>query len=517
MKKNFVYILSFALLFTTILSFNYFQSLSQHWSSIIDFDLTVIYNSLQIISGQEQDFREHPGYSQFLIYGFFFKILALFDSSIIENVDQLLQAKNINDSIGKLFFIGRFANTIFLLFTIIFFSKICKLFEIKDELILFGAVSLVISKTGIDNLLILRADIIAVTFMLGSIYYILSFIKCEQKLYKLLISSFFLVLSLLAKIQIIILLIFILAIIPFFIKNEYNEKLNQSIILRYFNFYLVFYILIFTSYLILQYFIYSHPRFEDQNYIDVSVFIFFNVVYFIYLFFISLKKKNLIKVIFSILILLLLGVILSLGFLLLLSYFEIFKLSPYILMRLTNPFYYLKVYSPLSVSKIELSFIANFVSTMFNGLIINIKSLLILIVAVSYSLRKDLYSHKKKDFEYKIIFFISIMMILFSFNLRYLVIYDMYYLPFYYLLIIMCLNDFKKPFLILSIVIIFLANNQLFFKKYDHLKLSFKRSSNLNIICTNKETRKFIWWWARGLDENFFKRMCNQEKIKFIN
>lgn len=517
MKKNFIYTISFFLFSLIIIVFNYFQSLSQHWSTVIDFDLTVIYNSLQVISGQDQDFREHPGYSQFIIYGIFFKILALIDGSIIENVDQLLQAKNINVSIGKLFIIARFVNVIFLLLTIMFFSKICKLFEIKNELILFGAVSLAISKTGISSLLILRADIIAVTFMLGTFYYILSFIKLEQKLYKLLMASFFLVLALLAKIQIIILLIFILAIIPFLVKNEYNEKFNQSIIYRYSDVYLVIYSLIFISYLGLQYFIYNHPRFEDQNYIDVFIFIFFNFIYFVYLFFINLNKKNLIKITFSILILLLLGVILSLGFLLLLSYFEILKLSPYILLRLTNPFYYLKVYSPLSVSEIELSFIANFVSFMLSGLRIDIKGILVLIVFISYTLRKDLYNHKKKDFEYKIIFFISIMIILFSFNLRYNITYEMYYLPFYYLLINMCLKDFKKLYLILSITIIFFANNHLFFKTYDHLKSSFQKSSNLNLICTNKETRKFYWWWARGLDENFFKKMCNQEKIRFIN
>ena len=81
--------------------------------------------------------------------------------------------------------------------------------------------------------------------MLGSIYYILSFIKEEQKIYKLLISSFFLVLSLLAKIQIIILLFFILAIIPFLIKNEIDKNFNKEIILKYFNFYLIFYINIY--------------------------------------------------------------------------------------------------------------------------------------------------------------------------------------------------------------------------------------------------------------------------------
>ena len=137
MKRNFNIRHGFILLYVLILSYSYFQSISQHWSSVIDFDLTVIYNSLQLISGLDQDYREHPAYTQFMFYGLSFKILSFFNSNIITSVEQLLTTDSPNDSISSLFLIARFVNSIFLIITIFYFSKICKLFDIKKQLIFF--------------------------------------------------------------------------------------------------------------------------------------------------------------------------------------------------------------------------------------------------------------------------------------------------------------------------------------------------------------------------------------------
>jgi len=513
MKKNFNIRHGFILLYVLILSYSYFQSTSQHWSSVIDFDLTVIYNSLQLISGLDQDYREHPAYTQFMFYGLSFKILSFFNSNIITSVEQLLTTDSPNDSIGSLFLIARFVNSIFLIITIFYFSKICKLFDIKKQLIFFGAVSLAISQSGIENLIILRADIIAIALMMGSIFYILSFIKLEHRPHKILLASIFLVLSLLAKIQIIILLILVFVLVPFIISSETNKKLNYSVGLRYYNFYLVSYAFIFMGYLVLQYFIHNHERFEDQKYIDFFIFLIFNITMFFYLLFLNFKKKDSLKISLSIFILLLFGMILTVGSLLTLSYLEIFKLSPYILMRLVNPFYYLKVYSPLSSTSIEFSFLKDLISLFFSGLKIDIKSLLSLCVIMLYSLVNNLNNNNKKDFWYQIIFFVSTMLIIFVFNMRYFKTYDMFYLPIYYVLINLCLKNLQKYFLISVVLVVFIFNNNFFIKKYDLIHLSFQRESNINKICSDQDTRKFIWWWARKLDENFFRNLCEKENI----
>ena len=97
--------------------------------------------------------------------------------------------------------------------------------------------------------------------------------------------------------------------------------------------------------------------------------------------------------------------------------------------------------------------------------------------------------------------------------MRYFKTYDMYYLPIYYVLINLCLKNLQKYFLTSVVLVVFIFNNNFFIKKYDLIHLSFQRESNINKICSDQDTRKFIWWWARKLDENFFRNLCEKENI----
>ena len=65
--KNEFFLLS--LLFFLLILVTIFQSINQDYTSIIDFDLTVIHNSLQLVSNQFPDFVDHTAYSQFLTIG----------------------------------------------------------------------------------------------------------------------------------------------------------------------------------------------------------------------------------------------------------------------------------------------------------------------------------------------------------------------------------------------------------------------------------------------------------------
>ena len=44
----------------------------------IDFDLTVIHNSLQLVSNEYPDFQDLTSYSHFLTYGIFYKVFSVF-------------------------------------------------------------------------------------------------------------------------------------------------------------------------------------------------------------------------------------------------------------------------------------------------------------------------------------------------------------------------------------------------------------------------------------------------------
>ena len=90
-KKEIIF---FFILFVTLFIFTHVQVNSQHWSSIFYFDLTIIYNSLSVVSGYYQEYRTHPAYTQFLVNGLFYKFLSLFDNNVVSNLDSYIASTN---------------------------------------------------------------------------------------------------------------------------------------------------------------------------------------------------------------------------------------------------------------------------------------------------------------------------------------------------------------------------------------------------------------------------------------
>ena len=83
----------FFLLYIIFLSLTFLQSFKQDFTSIIDFDLTVIHNSLQLISNEYPDYTDHTAYSQFLINGIVYKMVGFIDQSLITNINSLTDQK----------------------------------------------------------------------------------------------------------------------------------------------------------------------------------------------------------------------------------------------------------------------------------------------------------------------------------------------------------------------------------------------------------------------------------------
>ena len=73
----------FILLFIILISTTIFQSIHQDYTSIIDFDLTVIHNSLQLVSNQYPDFQDLPSYSHFHTYGLLYKVFSFYLSQAV--------------------------------------------------------------------------------------------------------------------------------------------------------------------------------------------------------------------------------------------------------------------------------------------------------------------------------------------------------------------------------------------------------------------------------------------------
>lgn len=209
MKKIFKneYFLSFGL-FVIIVSATFLQSINQDYTSIIDFDLTVIHNSLQLVSNKYPDFRDHTAYSHFLSYGIIYKVFSFFDQSLITSIDLLVKQKNPEITLQKLYVISRIANSIIHFVLIVYFYKIMGIFSIKKYFKFLSILFLIFSESFIANITILRSDIVAICYFFISTYFLLDYVK-SNKIINLFFVSFFMMLSMLAKVQIIFLFLFI--------------------------------------------------------------------------------------------------------------------------------------------------------------------------------------------------------------------------------------------------------------------------------------------------------------------
>ena len=142
----------FALLLLYFFFISAFQATDNHWSARIDQDIFLIYNSLLIYSGFEQDYIDHPAYSTFLILGGVYKILSFLISNL--SLDSIINSNNIDQSLQRLFSIARVLNSIFLFIYIILIFKILKELNIKS-ILCFIAVLLLLTFHSIYEVLFL--------------------------------------------------------------------------------------------------------------------------------------------------------------------------------------------------------------------------------------------------------------------------------------------------------------------------------------------------------------------------
>ena len=81
--KNFKENIFLAFIFLYFFLISIFQASDNHWSAIIDQDIFLIYNSLLIYSGFEQEYIDHPAFSTFFILGGIYKILSKKNISMV--------------------------------------------------------------------------------------------------------------------------------------------------------------------------------------------------------------------------------------------------------------------------------------------------------------------------------------------------------------------------------------------------------------------------------------------------
>tara|TARA_Y100001980_G_C14543734_1_gene322588 strand:+ start:536 stop:2278 length:1743 start_codon:yes stop_codon:yes gene_type:complete len=279
----------FSILFVYFFSLNIYQMHNQHWTAMLDQDIKIIYNSLLISSGFEQEYRDHPAYTTFLILGGVFKICSIFFDNF--TIQEVFKSDNIDKEFQKLFYIGRIINTIYIFLLTLFIFKILNELKIS-KLISFISVSLSIFFISFYELLfVLRSEIVSVLMFLVSLYFLIRFLNKSNILYILLTGVFF-ALSMLAKIQAIFLFFSLFLALPFLITylsatNRFNNLIKTSKLLPLCKIVLIlfgiFYLL--SQYLLSRNFLIelNDPAFSFLHNEDLFVFIFFSLFYFLFI------------------------------------------------------------------------------------------------------------------------------------------------------------------------------------------------------------------------------------------
>jgi len=160
------------------LLFNFYQLSQQHWSSILDQDIVIIYNSLLISSGFEQEYRDHPAYTTFLLLGGVYKFFSiLFDNFTIQ---EILISKNIDENLQTLFVIARVLNSIYFFLVALILFAILRELNIKKNICVFSTFSIVFLCATYELLFLIRSEILSVLMALLFLYYLIKFIKKKK-------------------------------------------------------------------------------------------------------------------------------------------------------------------------------------------------------------------------------------------------------------------------------------------------------------------------------------------------
>ena len=541
MKKNkFIVILSkknsakifLSILFLYFFSLNIYQMHDQHWTAMLDQDIKIIYNSLLISSGFEQEYRDHPAYTTFMILGSIFKICSIFFDNFA--INETLGSTSIDKEFQKLFYIARIINS-FYVFLIVFLT-----YKILIELKISQSLSILTTSLALfflpfyELLFLLRSEIVSVLMFLFSFYFFIKFLN-NHKIFYIILTGLFFCLAMLAKIQVIFLYLSLMVAIPFLIKHlnssvKFNRliKTNNLLGLSKIVLFLSFFLYILTQIILSKFFLneLNDPAFSLLHNEDLFLLLFFIVFYFIFIKLLSkyyLINSNQIIVslgmIFS-------GFVLGLLFVLLLDVINIIPFHDLNLLRLTNPIKLMtnQTFEMRHEVSILITIKALFQSILgyydltgqfnenYNPKILNVDLkiffrglhfVLLILLILFYS-----YKIKEKNSKYlSIVLLFGLLIYNLIFILRETFGYNIFLFPFYIIIISILLNKLNKKYFynILPIfLLIFMMEN---FHLSGTFKNMFNREPSVYDLC---EVEK----WKNS--ENYVKNYNSQSYITLV-
>ncbi len=503
-NKKIIYSI-YIFLFLTFFSLHFYQLSTQHWSGVLDQDLIIIYNSILLNSGIEQEYRDHPAFTTFLINSFFYKFLVLFLKTP-SDIESIFNSNNINEIFQLYFYISRTINFFFNILLIYVFNKILKKLDLKRDSRFFVCLIFVLSIGYISSFFFLRSENLSLLFLLVSINFILS--KKRDLIFNFFLSGIFFALAMLAKIQIIFLALYLIYIIPYINKSHEWKRIKNPYLENYF---LLSFFLGFFFYFIFQLYIQEFPRFENNKYLDL---IFFTLSFSIFLFYFYISqnlKKNII--LFSSM---LNGFLFLIIIIFLFDKINIFQVNDFILLRITNPIHYMTEFTgEMANGVVNIDYILKSIFQFFSNYEFSLVELLLIILLIFINLKKKNYL-----FVLFFIFFINTLVM----NFRYYEVYHLYYVFIYLLLFVETIRKLEKKlsikFLYFALLIFFINSLNFFVIKEDNfLSKTLNRENSMIKICKEfvleipsgtYESVNYIKYWHNKFDDKNLKKICKE-------
>jgi len=486
-----------------VLIVDYLQLTSQHWTAQTDTDWFMMYNSLLLVSGYEQQFEEYPAFPIFLINSILIIFYNFFNSIDNFNVEGLKYIKNLDLYLGNIFIIHRITNSIVHCLTIYLIFKIQKKIKLNYFFNYLIIISFVSTNFFWVNLFQLRAETWSIFFFFLAFYLLINFYMGKQKKVLLLIlSGFVCSLAFISKIQVLFFVLFLILLIPFMHKIIPIKDKPTKFRLPYLSFFIIIYLSILLVYILIEYFIIYQARYIGKIKIDLYLYVSFNIFYFFYLKKFSKNitqlKENIEK--YLIFILGFLSIILVLIFL---DFFEITKINNNIYYKFLNPIAILNQRTiDADYQNVLLKFFTN--TNFFRPGY----SFLAFVFFLSILCFKKIFNLKN----FYIIISIGLFLLYsFSHNLRYFELYEIYTYSAFIIFIFLSYDNNKMHLrnFILSILIIYNLYNTFL---NNNFKENFHRANPMDTMICDELEGSILYShraWTKRLDNEFFQKTCN--------
>ena len=504
---------------------NIYQLNSQHWSSLMDHDFYILYNSLLVSSGLEQEGRDHPAFTTFFLYSTIFNLIDLFQNSYLSDIDKILSSSNIDESIQFYFHISRITNFFINFLLFISFYYLFKNLDIKKEIIYSVLIIFLISSWYSLSFYSLRSENLSLLFINLSLIFILN---KKNFLMNSFLAGIFFGIAMFTKIQILFFILYI-ALFILISDNLYNKNFKENFlknkVLRYY--FILSLIFVFISYLIFQLIIQEFPRFERNKYLDLLVFSFSFIIFIIFILRKyklnpELREKKLIQ--FS-------SFFNGFSFLFIafvfLDLLKILNINDFIYLRVTNPIHYMSEFPAIfAEGSVNFKFIIQMIMKISTSYSQNLAELLIISLILFYSLRKNYKSGKSHVFYLLTLFLIFILITSIN-GIRGGAQYHIYYTFCYLIVMASCLNNlnYKISNIFLTFVFIIFFYNSSLIKQFNDLKNKlaiFDRQNSVIEICNEfrygtpskryDATLNYIKYWHQKFDDKTINSLCKELK-----